>query len=112
MKKILFITLLSLSGISQINMAMIVVVDEASQAESNSDLTTNIVNTEFGLSGTIDAYKAEQSLIIVDGISYVLDGMGSLIEADLVQGQKIKFNLEKSSSENHGHITKIWLTQE
>lgn len=112
MKKIVLLTLLSLLAISQVNMAMTIVVDKANQTELNSDLANNTVTTEFGLSGTINRYQAEKSLIIIDGVSYVVDGMGSLTEANLVQGQKIMFNVEKYAPDKRGHITKIWLTQE
>ncbi len=112
MKKIVLLTSLILLGIPQVNMAMTIVVDEANQVELNSDLANDTLITKFGLSGTINNYQVEQSVIVIDGVSYVVDGMGSLIEADLVQGQKIMFNIEKSASEERGHITKIWVTQE
>lgn len=112
MKKIVLLALLSLSGIPQVNMAMTIVADKVNQAELSPDLANNAVTTAFGVSGTINRYQADQSVIVIDDVSYVVDGMGSLTEADLITGQKIMFNIEKSASENHGHITKIWLNQE
>lgn len=75
------------------------------------DITQNInvSSTQFDLSGTIVQYDQEESLILINDKQYLIDGMGILTPADLQKGQVIKFNLEQSSTDEIGHITKIWI---
>jgi hypothetical protein len=90
---------------SSISSAMTVV------SGSQTDITQNVnaTSTQFDLSGTIVQYDQERSLILVNDKQYIVDGMGMLSPADLKKGQLIKFNLEQSSTDNIGHITKIWI---
>jgi hypothetical protein len=90
---------------SSISSAMTVV------SGSQTDITQNVnaTSTQFELSGTIVQYDQERSLILVNDKQYIVDGMGMLSPTDLKKGQFIKFNLEQSSTDNIGHITKIWI---
>lgn len=103
-KQQLFLLLLLLAAAPTCIFAMTVATDSLDQTESN------IVTTEFGLSGKISKYQADKASITIDGISYILDGKGSLTDSDLLIGTKIYFNVESSSTESLlGHITKIWI---
>jgi len=73
---------------------------------------TAVVTTDFGLSGTIDSYQSAQSLIVIKGVKYTIADKGSLTDADLYQGREVLFNVDKSSTEEIGYITKIWLKED
>jgi hypothetical protein len=72
-------------------------------------ITATATKTEFGLSGVINIYVANESIIVINGIRYLLDSKGSLADKDLTKGQKVKFNAEQSSTDYIGRITRIWI---
>jgi len=71
--------------------------------------TTTTTKTQFGLSGVINIYVANESIIVINGTRYLLDGKGSLTDKDLIKGQKVKFNAEQSPDDYIGRITRIWI---
>ena len=73
------------------------------------DETASSAKTQFGLSGVINIYVASESIIVINGIRYSLDGKGSLTDKDLIKGQKVKFNAEQSPDDYIGRITRIWI---
>jgi len=108
MKKIFLIISSMLMTVTSISMAVTL------SGQSGQDSTTpfNESTTHFALSGTITDYQASNAIIFIDGKEYILDGQGELTNADIKPGTHINYNLEKSSQEKTGHITKIWLNIE
>ena len=79
---------------------------------SPDETTTATTQTQFGLSGVINIYVADDSIIVINGIRYSLDGKGSLSDEDLTKGQTVQFNVEQSSDDYIGRITRIWIESE
>jgi len=101
-----FIALLLLGGLSAINTVTAVTVVQVPNADASDN---PVALNSFGVPGTIDDYDAEQSLIVINGVSYTLRGKGDLSDADLILGQTIKYNVEQSSDEDQGRVTRIWI---
>jgi len=106
MKTRSFIVLLLLGGLSAVNTAAAVTV--APNLNVNTAENQAVLNS-FGVSGVIDTYDASQSIIVINGVSYTLSGKGDLSDADLTVGQIIKYNVEQSSDEDQGRVTRIWI---
>lgn len=70
--------------------------------------STTATATQFALSGSFDRYNPKTKMIIVDGIEYKLQVNNPQTVVDLSRGQQIKFNIEKSASDNPTRITKVW----
>lgn len=102
MQKVLLLVSIILLGTSSISIA--VTVNKPSSLGAS-----NVSITNFALSGVITRYQALRSIIVIDGKAYILDGKGELNNTDLKAGARIKYNLEKSTKENTGRVTKIWL---
>lgn len=107
MKQKYFYLLLLLASLLPINLAMAVTAVTLSTPEQIS----NVSQTQFGLTGSIDNYEADLSLIVINGITYTLSGKGDLSDADLTVGRVIKYNVEKSTDEEQGRVTRIWIEQ-
>ncbi|MDF1688496.1 MAG: hypothetical protein P1U35_02665 [Cycloclasticus sp.] len=105
MKKTFLLILIMSINVAPVCLA--VTFDEPSGYDSPTSLNESI--THFALSGTITGYQALKSIIFIDGKKLILDGHGELTSADIKPGTHIKYNLEKSTREETGHITKIWL---
>jgi hypothetical protein len=106
MKTSFLIAILILGGLATMNTVTAVTVVE----EQNVNAAENqAVLNSFGVSGVIDNYDANQSLIVINGVSYTLSGKGDLSDADLIVGQIIKYNVEQSSDEDQGRVTRIWI---
>jgi len=108
MKKTSLTLLLLVIGFLPITGAMAVMAVAPDDSSRTPAITTE---SQFGLSGIISHYSASKSLIVINGISYTLSGKGDLSDADLQIGQQIKFNVERSSNEYQGRITRIWIEQ-
>ncbi|MFT6217464.1 MAG: hypothetical protein ACJA2Y_000581 [Cycloclasticus pugetii] len=93
--------------ISVVPVCLAITFDEPSTYDSPTTFNESI--THFALSGTITGFQALKSIIYIDGKKFILDGQGELTTADIKLGTHIKYNLEKSTREETGHITKIWL---
>jgi len=76
------------------------------------ETNTATTQTQFGVSGVINIYVADDSIIVINGIRYSLDDKGSLSDEDLTKGQNVKFNVEQSSDDYIGRITRIWIDSE
>ena len=103
----LFIILMVLASVSPV----IVAVTPGTEADQHSNVVSNVVRNEFGLSGMINRFDPKKSLIKIDGVKYILSGKGNLTDADLKPRLKIKYNLEQSSSEKIGRVTRIWIEE-
>jgi len=82
------------------------------ESDASSLQPSNSVTSSFDISGNIDSYKQEQLQIIIDGVTYSLNDASNLTGSDLSPGQKIKFNIEKSSIEELPRVTKVWIELE
>ena len=82
------------------------IVEDGSQTSAN-----NAVITDFGLSGIIDNYNADDSIIRINGKNYILIPQGNINNVDVIAGKKINYNLEQSAEEELGRITRIWTTE-
>jgi len=99
------IFLLALFVMSPISIA-VTIVEDGSQTSAN-----NAVITDFGLSGIIDNYNADDSIIRINGKNYILIPQGNINNMDVIAGKKINYNLEQSAEEELGRITRIWTTE-
>lgn len=99
------IFLLALFVMSPISIA-VTIVEDGSQTSAN-----NAVITDFGLSGIIDNYNADDSIIRINGKNYILIPQGNINNVDVIAGKKINYNLEQSAEEELGRITRIWTTE-
>jgi len=84
----------------------VTIVEDGSQTSAN-----NAVITDFGLSGIIDNYNADDSIIRINGKNYILIPQGNINNMDVIAGKKINYNLEQSAEEELGRITRIWTTE-
>jgi hypothetical protein len=93
---IIFTTLFILSPIS---IAMSLVSDST---------TTNSINIQFGLSGIVQHYTAANAIISINNQHYILVDKSGLTDQDLSIGSSLNYNVERSTDEEHGRITKVW----
>ena len=94
----------------------IVIVSPAIVARASLSLSggvksvkNNTVQTKFGLSGKITHFNPTKSIIVIDKVIYWL--RAGLTHADLKPGQKVMFNVDKSTKEKIGRITRIWMQE-
>ncbi len=104
--KEIHITTLLLLAIVPFNSGAVTTMAHPIGLEVPSPISTQ---TEFARSGTITRYLPSKSIVTIDGNRYFLSGKGGFKNSDLKPGKKIKYNLEHSSSDKMGHITRIWV---
>lgn len=110
MKNNILLSVLLCLGIAlPINTLLAVTVVTDIPGETNIDETTT---NQFGLSGVVNIYDADESIIVINGVRYALENKGELSDDDLSKGQEVKFNVEQSSNDYISRITRIWIEAE
>jgi len=108
MKQTKYIILLALVAVYPVTVTAMTAMVPGGQAA----VIINTIESQFGLSGTVTGYYPSQALIEVNGIRYMLRSEGLAKEVDLSTGSQIRYNLEKSSAEQRGRVTQIWIEAE
>ncbi len=108
MKQIKYFILPALMAVYPVTVAAMTAMVPGGEATA----IINTVESQFGLSGTVTGYYPSQALIEVDGIRYTLRSEGLAKDVDLSTGSQVRYNLEKSSAEQRGRVTRIWIEAE